>query len=505
VSSSPYVTEVAYVRQFCGELSPTLLRAAAGLGGFQVEDRDDFDYCELGSGLGDTTCTLAAAYPRARFVGVDFNRAHVTFAREMAHRGGLENVRFLERDFADLEGEPLPELDFVCAHGVLAWIAPDKQRALIALAASKLKPGGVLYVSYNALPGWASVQPLRRLLTDAAGTAGSSLDRARRAVDLARTLRDGGAQYFASNPAAGEMVATMDRVGPGYTVHEYMQEHWRPMYFADLAAEMAAAGLRFAGELPLYRNVPRLTIPAGLGAFFEAPRDRIEAEHLKDFATNNFFRADVYVKTTQPPDPAVASELLDGTRLGTLVTVDKVRRDARLAHHEIHTQGEPFDSLLAALCERPATLREIAGRGALAQFSIERLREAVVDLLAGEQITPMAPASNAAHVAARYNRAVLEQPLSETHPVVLASPVAGTGIAVPGLQAVCLRLLMLVDPPDRAAWIRAFVARQPVRLHVADRPVSDPEEQAKVIAAELERFKAQRLPKLRALGVVDAS
>ena len=505
MSSTPHVTEVAYVRQFCGELSPALLRVAAGLGGFRVEDLDEFDYCELGAGLGDTTCTLAAAYPRARFVGVDFNRAHVAFAREMALHGGLENVRFLERDFEDLGGEALPELDFVCAHGVLAWVSPEKERAMIAMAAKKLKPGGVLYVSYNALPGWASVQPLRRLLLDAAGTTGSALDRARRAVDLARALRDGGAQYFASNPACSEMVATMDRVGPGYTVHEYLQDHWRPMYFADLAAEMDAAGLRFAGELPLYRNVPRLTIPAGLAALFEAPRGRIEAEHLKDFATNTFFRADVYVKTALPPDPVAASELLDGTRFGTLVTLDKVRRDVRLAHHELRTLGEPFDSLLGNLCERPATLRELAGRGPLARFGTERLREALVDLLAGDQITPMAPASNGAHVAARYNRAVLEQPLSETHPVVLASPVAGTGIAVPGLQAVCLRLLMLVDAPDRPAWIRAFVARQPVRLHVADRPVSDPEEQARIIAGELERFQAQRLPKLAALGVVEAS
>ena len=342
-----------------GELPLTLLRTAAGQGGFRVEDRDEFDYCELGAGPGDTACTLAAAYPRARFVGVDFNPAHVTFAREMAHRGGLENVRFLERDFADLEGNSLPQLDFVCAHGVLAWIAPDKQRALIALAARMLKPGGVLYVSYNALPGWASVQPLRRLLTDAAGTTGSPLERARRAVDLARTLRDGGAQYFASNPAAGEMIATMDWVGPGYTVHEYLQEHWRPMYSADLATEMAAAGLRFAGQLPLHRNVPRLTLPAGLAALFEEPRDRIDAEHLKDFATNNFFRADVYVKSAEAPDSAVASELLDGTRFGTLVALDKVRREVRLPHHELRTWGEPFDSLLAALSERPATLRDL--------------------------------------------------------------------------------------------------------------------------------------------------
>ncbi len=505
MSTTPDPSEVPYVRQFCRELSPTLLRAAAALGGFRVEDRDEFDYCELGAGPGDSTCTLAAAYPRARFVGVDLNPAHVTFAREMAERGGLENVRFLQRDFAELGDEQLPPLDFVGAHGVLSWIAPDKQRALIELAASRLKPGGLLYVSYNALPGWAAIQPLRRLLQDAAGTAANPLDRARRALELARVLRDGGAKYFVDSAAAGEMLDAMERVGPAYTVHEYFQEHWRPMYFADVAAQMAAAGLRFAGELPLYRNVQRLTIPAGLEAFFEAPRDRIEAAHLRDFAINMFLRQDVYVKSGLPPDPEAAAELLDGTRFGALVSADKIHRDVRLPQREIHMPGEPFDSLLAVLCARPATLRELSAGASLAPFAVGRLREALIDLLAGDQVTPMAPASNDAHVADRYNRAVLQQPLLEGRPVVLASPVAGTGIAVPGLQAVCLRLLTLVDAPDRPASIRAFVERQPVRLHVRDRPITDPQEQARVIAEEVERFRVQKLPRLAALGVVAAS
>src|ERR1700729_2623003 len=100
-----YLREVPYVRQFARELSPPLLRAAAALNGFTPPPADDFDYCELGCGTGDTTNTLAAAHPNARFVGVDFNAEHVAFARGLAERGGLANVRFLERDFAELARE----------------------------------------------------------------------------------------------------------------------------------------------------------------------------------------------------------------------------------------------------------------------------------------------------------------------------------------------------------------------------------------------------------------
>jgi hypothetical protein len=70
------------------------------------------------------------------------------------------------------------------------------------------------------------------------------------------------------------------------------------------------------------------------------------------------------------------------------------------------------------------------------------------------------------------------------------------------MQAVCLRLLTWIEPAERAAWIRAYVQRQPLRLHVGDALVADPAEQARVLAQEVEKFGANRLPKLVELGVV---
>src|SRR5208283_3700722 len=122
--------------------------------------------------------------------------------------------------------------------------------------------GGLLYVSYNALPGWASVEPLRQLMLDrGAAVGGSSLERARAGLAFAKTLRDAGAAYFAGNPAANEMLGTMESAGLAYVVHEYLHAHWVPMYFTQVASEMAASGLHFVGQLPLYLNYRDLAIP----------------------------------------------------------------------------------------------------------------------------------------------------------------------------------------------------------------------------------------------------
>lgn len=498
VSAPEYVLDVPFVRQFCPELSPTLLRAAASLKGFPAPSIDEpFDYCEVGSGTGDTVCTLAAAYPGSRFWGIDLSAEHVALARGIAERGRLRNLTLLEGDFEALAAE-LPPLDFLCAHGLMSWIAPAKRKALVALAAARLKPGGLLYVSYNAFPGWAALAPLRRLLRDAGGTEGTTLDRARRGLDAAKEMREHGARYFVDNPAAGEMLDTMERAGLRYVVHEYFHEHWAPLHVADVAAEMAAVGLRFAGELPLYRGIPRLAMPGSMTDLVTRGADRIAIETRKDLATNVFFRGDVYVAGGPEPDPSRAASYLDDTPFTTLVTAERVRRDVKLPHAALQMLGEPFDTLVGLSARGPVTLRDVMA--ALPGFDAARVREAAIDLLATMQLVPARRGAVLdAHV---FNTAVLRQPLTEGQPVFLASPIAGTGVSLPGLQTVCLRLLTLVDPSGRDAALRAFIARQPLKLHVADRAVTSVDEQTQVLAAELEKFRLLRLPKLVALGVV---
>jgi SAM-dependent methyltransferase len=498
-----YLRDVTYVRQFSKELAPLAVRAAAALNGFAPPPADDFDYCELGCGTGDTANTLAAAYPRARFVGVDFNGEHVTFARGLAGRGGLGNVRFVERDFAQLSDETLPDFDYVCAHGVLSWIAPETRGALLDFAAARLKPGGLLYITYNALPGWAAVEPLRRLMHDAsAGVEGGSLDRARHGAGVASLLCEAGAEYFASNPAAKELLYTALQMGLPYTAHEYFGAHWQPMYFADVAAEMTRRGLGFIGQLPLYLNYRDLTIPPSAMELFRQVGDRATFESLKDFAINEFFRGDVYVKGSSPRDVDVTRGYLETTRFGTLTAAEHVKREVHLRHHVLRFEGPLFDALIDRLGRDAAAVPELLDEPALAGYGDEALRQAVLRLLLGEQIAPMQAGSH--RVPWEYNRRILEQRLSTKDPVVLASPVAGTGIVVPTLQAVALRLMTGVDAADWPAWIRAFVARQPVRLKVGDRSVETEEGQVRVLLEELEKFRATRMPKLVALGVVEA-
>ncbi len=515
-SDQGYVTDVAYARQFVAELAPSMLDLVAAMNGVDAPPTDSFDYCEIGCGNGDTLATLAAACPGGRFVGVDLNPEHVEFANGLAAGGGLGNVRFVARDFADLAPGALPPLDFLAMHGVASWVGAEKRAELLRIASARLKPGGLLYVSYNALPGWAALEPLRRLMIEhGERVGGGTLERARAGVALAQRLCDAKSVYFASHPTAQSMLALMQRAGLRYVAHEYFHAHWQPMYFADLAREAAATGLHFVGQSPLYLNVHALVLPPALKELAQTLDDRLAFESLKDFALNEFFRYDVYANGEPTRSAATTRAYFDDTPFGTLVAEPLVQRELKLPHYTLRFAGPLFDALIPALARGATTARALAETPALAEFGVHRIGDALQNLALGGQVVPMrtrAPSSRAQPtrglrhcVPLAYNRAILAQDLSREHAIVVASPATGNGLPLSMLEAVCVRLVTEVDPDDEAAcaaWLHALVARRALRFVTGEGRSSEPAEIVAAVLRELPRFREARVDKLVELGVL---
>ena len=510
--SSEYVTDVAYVRNFEADLGPPRLRLVAAVNGFAPPPATDFDYCELGCGHGDTLVALAAANPRARFVGVDFNAEHVAHGRGLAFEGGVDNVQLLDLDFEALLAEDLGPFDYVVAHGVLSWVAPAKRKAVLDFAAARLKPGGLLYVSYNALPGWAAIEPLRQLLTSGAAADEGSLGRARHGLDFARRVADAGAEYFLQNPAARAMLETLEKLGLSYLVHEYLHQHWQPMYFAQVAREMATADLHFVGVQPLFLNFRDLAVPASTWPLFEGVTDRHAFEGLKDFALNEYFRRDVYVKGAPRRSEAVTAAYLEGTPFGGAAAEVPLERDVTLRHHTMHFDAPVFDGLFAALADGAQSGRVLAARPELASFGADAVRAALLRLVIGAHAAPLQIPTRATTLDPRaeytivlpYNRMVLAQPVRSDSPIVLASPVAGTALALPVLSAMAIRALTETNAAGRAGWIAAMFGGPHVKLQIGDRTIDAAEERIRIVQVEVETFQRESLAKLVELGILSA-
>lgn len=161
---------------------------------------EPFAYCELGCGVGETALTIAAANPRAQVWGFDFNPAHIARGRALAEAGGVGNIRLEEASFEELAGGQsgdLPMFDYIAAHGVWSWVSAENRRHIVAFVAKYLKPGGLFYVTYNALPRWTPSMPMQRLLRLAASLDNDRSDRrVMKALDIARAFTEAGADMI---------------------------------------------------------------------------------------------------------------------------------------------------------------------------------------------------------------------------------------------------------------------------------------------------------------------
>jgi SAM-dependent methyltransferase len=424
-----YVTEVAYQPSFHPEQAPATIRLAAALNGFAPPTGEGFAALEAGAGAGKTLAILAAADRDSRFVGFDFMAEHVEAARAFAASGNLENASFLEADLADLAPAKLGAFDYMSAHGVYTWVAPALRARLVDLASACLKPGGLLYVSYNAMPGWAAVQPLRRLLIDVAERGkGSLAERATTAVAFAEHLRAHGAHYFAQNPAAAAMLAEVLKKDVSYVLHEHFNDDSTALSFSEVSRDMQRGDLHFVGQIPLFLNYKDLAIPASALPMFEGT-DRGWFETLKDYATNAFFRRDVYRKGSLPPEPAALGRYLDDGVFGTIVPPTDVPRSVTLPHCTMSFSGAIFEALIDALGDAPIGVDAIVAEPRLASFGRARVHDALRSLLIAGVAAPMRARGLLAEPPL-LNRALVAGWTEADGPLALASPLTGSGLTV---------------------------------------------------------------------------
>lgn len=280
----------AYPITYQRETSPAWLHYAAVLnGGLGRDPKTPFRYLELGCGRGYSTVVHAACFPQGTFVGVDSDESAIADARTWAAELGLANVRFEVTRFDDARLAAEEPFDFVALHGVYSWVSEDARAAIRALLADRLTDGGLAYVSYNAMPGWASELPLRRLLGELSGDA--SIAEAARTIGSLR-----GFAFFKANPAAERAVASWQGKPDGYLAHEYLAEACEPLWSVDVLDAMVAAGLEWAGSATLRDAHEALLIDEATAAAVAAMPTARQRALAMDFAVNRAFRRDVFVK-----------------------------------------------------------------------------------------------------------------------------------------------------------------------------------------------------------------
>jgi SAM-dependent methyltransferase len=428
-----YVTDVPYIAGFTAELAPEWLDLVATISGFAAPNRDDgFAWCELGCGPGIAPIIFAATHPEGVFHGIDAMPDHIARGQAVAERAGIGNLTFHALDFEKARGLGLPQFDYIVAHGVYAWIDEAAAASLRRFIARHLKPGGLVYVSYNAMPGWASDGPFQHLLYALAeGGAGDSIASFHAAADLAETLRKAGAPGLGASPTAVGFMEERAKRPEAYFAHEYLAPAWRPRYVDEVRREMAEIGLAPVGSATLRDNFDSFVLRAKAREALNAIADPDQRELARDYFMFQRFRRDVFgLKAPAIDDEERRTRLFGMTfalmRPASLVEYKMVTEAGDLAFDNPVARG-----LVAKLAEGPRTLDDCLDNGADAQ---DLLANALSLCCAGF----IRPVASRAVAVDRLNTALLEALDAKTESTFRVMP-RGTALRFDGQILVALR------------------------------------------------------------------
>lgn len=497
--SQGYFVDAPYTRGFYPEQTPPMMAWASLMAGVEPPPLDrPFTFLELGCGQAQTAAVIAAAFPQARVVAVDFNPDHIINASRHAERSGLDNLEVVERAFADM-GDLDIEADYAAMHGVVSWVSREVMEDIVDVLRAKVATGGLLYTSYNALPGRAAAISLQRLLRERYDyEQGTTRERVRNTMAFAGELRKA-AQYFKDNPGVSRHLEGALSRDTSYLPHEYLNDAWEPMFFADVERFARRAKLTWVGSADPIQHVPDLSMTKAMRAILEPIGDPTHRETIRDFLHNTHFRRDLFGRgRNQLPASVRARRILEQR-----FVLARRREDCRLTvtvpAGEVHLNAEPYAHILNALTDGPLTGLQI---NETLEGRDDTLHVSLMVLSAVGYILPALPEAGAEARRARitrFNRYWLDR-IEEDH-VAIASPVTGIARVVGRIEALMVRGL-LDDAPNLADYVADVLARHGHHLVLDGKPLDAKDALMEELAGIERRFREIRLPIFRLQGMV---
>jgi SAM-dependent methyltransferase len=505
--TSGYVAEIDYTHGFYRELTPGILGfAALARGQARPSLGGPLAYCELGCGQGFSANLLAAANPAISIHATDFNPTQIAGAQALARQAGTPNVHFSDAAFDQyLADDSLPAFDIIALHGIYSWVSAENRSVIVDFIRKKLKVGGLVYISYNTLPGWAAAMPMRRLFVEHAGSTGGPLAaRIEKALVFTDRLKTADVAYFRMNPGIKARFEGLQGMNRNYLAHEYFNRDWEPMYFSDVARDLAHAKLDHVGSVNILDHIDALNLSPEHQPLLREVGDPVLQETVRDYLTMQQFRRDLFGKGPVSLTSGEVQQEWVSLRLALSTPRAGVTLEVTGALGKGQMQPESYDPVLDQLATGPKTVRQLLANPVIAGFGWARLQEVVKVLVGAGWVQPCLEAGGDAKRAQqtrKFNAAVVRRAVWSGDLQSLASPVTGGGVSVDRFQQLFI-LAQSEGHADPAAFAWDQIAAQGQSLVKDGKTIEKPEDNLAELRTRYDAFLSGQAPVLKQLGVI---
>jgi SAM-dependent methyltransferase len=260
---------------------PDLLATLAELHGLTPASTDHCEVLEVGCNDGSNLIPIAANEPGSHFTGIDLAQTAITAARAWSARLGLKNTEFTQADILDWNPAGR-RFDYILIHGVYSWVPPRVREAILELCGRSLAPGGVAYISYNALPGCYT----RRYVWDLLRYRTAGIEEPRQRIAAAREIAAKMCSWLGDEhhqPVIRKELEQLQTSHDSVLLHDDLAEGNTPFYLSEFVEAAARHGLQYLSDARFSRDVVHGPGPED--------GDWLAALQYADFVTGRKFRS----------------------------------------------------------------------------------------------------------------------------------------------------------------------------------------------------------------------
>jgi methyltransferase-like protein/trans-aconitate methyltransferase len=280
---------VRYLSRPFAQTHPDRLATMAAWFGMHPAPVEQCRLLELGCGSGANIIPMALGLPESYFVGVDLARTPIAEGKAVISELGLPHVELRALDLRALPVD-LGQFDYIVAHGLYSWVAPEVQEQILATCAERLAPQGVAYVSYNAYPGCHIREMVREMMLFHIRDVEDPEERLSQALDFVQLLAAGIAGDYAE--FLRQELDDLLEWRREYVFHDDLAPFSEPLYFAQFMERAQRHGLQYLAEANIFDMQDR-NFPPAVREYLrrvEAARGLLEKEQYLDFLKNRRFR-----------------------------------------------------------------------------------------------------------------------------------------------------------------------------------------------------------------------
>jgi len=509
--SHGYFTDLNYSHGYYPEMSQAMLRLACLRQGIEPQLREEPTYLELGFGQG-VSINIHAAGSAGSYWGTDFNPGQAVEALKLASASGAD-LHLFDDSFEEFAArKDLPDFDIISLHGIWSWISESNRKAITDIIRRKLRPGGIAYISYNCLPGWASVIPLRQLMSlyqeYGAAKISGPVEMIDGALKFAEEISKADSIYFKENPIVGHHLEKLMSQSRNYLAHEYLNADWHLEHFSDMVRSLDDAKLTFVGSARLLDSIDALQLSDKGRKFVSQIGHPVVRETARDYLMNRRFRCDIFIKGARKFSGNEQREAWHSLAFVLVKPPTDIPKKIPCGGREVELPADKYDPVIELLSDgnfRPKRVDEMIRHPKMQGYKTQEILEILMVLVgAGFAAPAQNPSEKVRQRCKDLNEYILKRALVNMDLHHMVSPVTGGGIALSHMAQLFIRAVEEgeTDADALANYVWNFLDNIGERLLRDGKRIEAKDENLNMLRTSANKFLKFSRPHLETLQII---